>query len=475
MYKEKWNWNDSLALRLRAHQIAKSAPGMDVDKLASIKMAIGLDYSSNGDHRNAKCFSHDALNLYQSKYGSGHLNCCLAMENKAIVHIAYGEAYEAEKLIEEAKKIRKKAGNINVMASENNRLIAAQIRGRKGEYTDAKRRYQKSFDILCGLRPRPTVLLSQVLREIGTMDLHCGNYLDALASLRKNLAMEIQSTQNLVPARTEFCFGQVYHQMGEYKEALKHYQTAILLCQRHDLMIIPDSYASIAAVYYDQGDYEASMREYRRSLEYLNSNFGEHHLFSWKTLAGIGKVYYSQGNYQEAVVQFKEAIRIVENENLTLRVDSAGPLSNLGLAYGQLGDYESSLRIHARALRIKDGHYESGEVKMNMAITFMHQGKLNKAIALLKDVLFFQEAGYGVDHIKTADTLMYLGLALQRQKQADAGEVYLTRCLRIHDKSFQPDHPRTLRVKALMDGNVRSGGREQPTISPGEESWCLLP
>jgi tetratricopeptide (TPR) repeat protein len=241
-------------------------------------------------------------------------------------------------------------------------------------------------------------------------------------------------------------------------------------------MIIPDSYASIAAVYYDQGDYEASMREYRRSLEYLNSNFGEHHIFSCKILTGIGKVHYSQGNYREAVVQFKEAIRILENGNRTTRIDSAGPLSNLGLAYGELGDYESSLRMHARALETKGGHKESGEVKMNMAITFMHQGKLNKAIALLQDALRVQETGYGVDHLKTADTLMYLGLALQRQKQADAGEIYLTRCLRIHDKSFRPDHPRTLRAKALMDGNVKSLDREQPTSFPEEEqTWCLLP
>ena len=77
------------------------------------------------------------------------------------------------------------------------------------------------------------------------------------------------------------------------------------------------------------------------------------------------------------------------------------------------------MKAHCACMLGLCGHYESGEVKMNMAITFMHQGKLNKAIALLKDVLFFQEAGYGVDHIKTADTLMYLGLALQRQKHAD--------------------------------------------------------
>lgn len=87
-----------------------------------------------------------------------------------------------------------------------------------------------------------------------------------------------------------------------------------------------------------------------------------------------------------------------------------------------------------------------------------------------------QEAGYGIDHLETVDTLMHLGLALKRQDQCEAGEVYTTRCLRIYEKSYLPDHPRTSRARAVIDEVVKSDGKPRQKNPSDDEckSWSLV-
>ena len=139
------------------------------------------------------------------------------------------------------------------------RTTSGIFRYLKGDYFGAIQLYGEAIRMLRGITPPPAPLLVETSREIGLAKFRCGKFLNALQLLWKSMAMEENITPKFTNARTVWYSGTVYHEMGEYEKALKEYQTAIAPSEQASRMMIHDSIASIAEVFYDQGDYDAAI------------------------------------------------------------------------------------------------------------------------------------------------------------------------------------------------------------------------
>ena len=88
---------------------------------------------------------------------------------------------------------------------------------------------------------------------------------------------------------------------------------------------------------------------------------------------------------------------------------------------------------------------------MGTAITYMHQGKYEKAIRQMRQVLSVHETTFGVDHINTARAVMYVGLILRSKGCNAEAEEYLTRCQSILESKLGHDHPRLPKLRETIE------------------------
>jgi hypothetical protein len=97
------------------------------------------------------------------------------------------------------------------------------------------------------------------------------------------------------------------------------------------------------------------------------------------------------------------------------------------------------------------GHIDSYEVITGTAVAYMHQGKYEKAIRQMRQVLSAYEARYGVGHIKTARAVMYFGLVLHFKGCDTEADEYLTRCQSILESKLGHDHPWLLKLRETIE------------------------
>jgi tetratricopeptide (TPR) repeat protein len=152
-------------------------------------------------------------------------------------------------------------------------------------------------------------------------------------------------------ARTLVYLARAKQSLGEVKDALEHYRTALHL-------------------YTEVGDRVGLVA----------------------TLNNIGLVYDGLGNRHQALRYFHQALSITEE--IDDRAGLATTLSNIGLVYENLGDRQQALRYFHQALPIQQEVGDrAGErvTRYNMAMLYRGQGQLAEAVAALRQVVALEE------------------------------------------------------------------------------------
>ena len=210
-------------------------------------------------------------------------------------------------------------------------------------------------------------------------------------------------------------------------------------------------------------EYEAAMREYQRTLQIKNSVFGEDHQFTANVIGSIGNVQTCQKNYAEALASHQHALRILEKSLGASHLETYPPVDEHWHQLRQTRRLRNGDRllqsgiVYFGSVNVELGILILTSVILGTAATCMHQGKYEKAIRQMRQVLSAYEARYGVGHINTARAVMYVGLVLHFKGCDAEADEYLTRCQSILESKLGHDHPwlRELRETIEEEMNLK--------------------
>jgi len=182
----------------------------------------------------------------------------------------------------------------------------------------------------------------------------------------------------------------------------------------------------MAAVYFQNGDYEMALKEAKRAVE-IHSNYKEAHYC-------LGTTYNKMGHYDKAIVEFTRALRIHP------RYPSA--LLNLGTSYHNLKRYDKAIEVYKHLISIRSDYAEAYN---NLGISYYFKGMVEMATRAYLHALELKP-----DY---AEVYKNLGVLYYKKKgDVKRSAYYLKKSLEL-----DPRQPEARQIRALLQFVMKRG------------------
>jgi tetratricopeptide (TPR) repeat protein len=271
--------------------------------------------------------------------------------------------------------------------------------------------------------------------------------------------------------------GEVYANLGLYKEAEKHLRRALVLrsyeggreaeCEATPLMTL------LGHVARQRGDGPEARRLYEQAIVAKRRLFGPRALPLAEDLNGLGLVAAEAGDPSGAARYFAEATAIARRAGRAGRRSLADGLNNQGWLARRQGDLETAQARLGESLRLSrellgEDHPETVRVRSNLASILFQRGDLEGAESSYREILAVRRHLLGPDHPDIARTLNYLGTVEETRGRLAAAEgsfrEALTMCRRL-------DPPQELTAALALDG-LAAIARRRGNLAAAEAAYA---
>ncbi len=286
---------------------------------------------------------------------------------------------------------------------------------------------------------------------------------EAKIALREGLLRDLPESDETLAARAELLYtlGTLYAAKQDYKMALKRFKQALAIFENlSDTKKQSWCYNSIGNVYADLGHYKDAKAAYHRAID-LDHDYG----YPWHGLGNvysaqdhykeaekvynkaleiggfpdegarvyisIGNVYYQQGRYEDAETTYRKAI--------DLDSESAWPYKNLGLVYEKQEKYEQAAKFYKQAIERHKNSEDQALSWRNLGDVYTILSRYDDALAAFQNALDhdpdYAYAYYGMGNVyrvlgRYDDALAAYQNALNRDPDAAIAHSSLAAVLR---------------------------------------------
>ncbi len=185
------------------------------------------------------------------------------------------------------------------------------------------------------------------LGHLGNVYNDLGNYRQAMSYYQKHLIivceLNLRNDEGIVLSN----LGTVYQALGDYQAAVEYYQHALSIVQEvNDYSMEGTILNNLGGIYSNVGDYKQAIACHQQSLKLIakiNNSYDEQ-----AALSGLGQVHYLLGNYDLAIEYYRQVLILVQEIS-----DCKGEiqiLSDLGLIYHAWGNYEQAIDYYQQGL-----------------------------------------------------------------------------------------------------------------------------
>ncbi|MES2138127.1 MAG: tetratricopeptide repeat protein [Bacteroidota bacterium] len=212
-------------------------------------------------------------------------------------------------------------------------------------------------------------------------------------------------------------------------KALEYSNQALELSQKNDFKKgIGNSYTTMAAVYFLQGNFEKALNFYYKSLA-IRESIGDKPGIAGN-LNSIGNVDINQGHYEKGLKNYLKSLEIWE----LLGDKKSMPLNNIAASYFYLGNYENALKYYLKALKTFE---ELGNREL-MINPLLGVGNVYKAMGDYKNALIYYKQSLAIgSSVKSqsgiAKSLTSIGIIYEKLQNNDTALVYYLESLKINE------------------------------------------
>ena len=210
-----------------------------------------------------------------------------------------------------------------------------------------------------------------------------GRPLEALSTLRKNLAFHQERGDKAGMARDRFQIGSCLHSIGEQATALDHYLQALDDAQRNGVPeLVPAILGSIGMLYGEQGQQDTAIAYYERAVQASSrSPYRGAHVSPTCNIAGF---LLSRGEPTRALRIVQKALEELgsgefHDERTVLH-------RQLGIIYRELGDLESAVKEGERSIQYNANVSSKGLAWVELGHTWLRRDQPAKALACARAV-----------------------------------------------------------------------------------------
>jgi signal transduction histidine kinase len=227
----------------------------------------------------------------------------------------------------------------------------------------------------------------QAYLDIGVAHYFMGEYMEALRHYEFAMEVAVELGDKQFISKTRNNIGVLYFVWGEHDLALENYlQGLALQLEVGDKVGAARSYNNIAGVHQTAGRYESALEYYDQAIQ-LYREVGNLALEA-STLNNIGLVRYEQGNYQEGIVPLERAL--VLGRELNDKPGEALSLNNIGMILAKLDRSREAEEHFTEALEIRReiGDRQGESVSLQyLGSTLVATGDMEAGIPLLEEAL----------------------------------------------------------------------------------------
>lgn len=180
---------------------------------------------------------------------------------------------------------------------------------------------------------------------------------------------------------------------GEFDDALKQVQAAQSLLEEapdtetgteEAVKLKANLFHDLAAVYDEMENADEALKNYQLAVELQEKHFGRRHEETAETISNIAAAYDRVGNQEEALKYFEEALDIRRELFGEEHVETATSINNIGTSYYEAKKYTDAIFYLEKAVEVRlkvlgHEHPDTADSLYNLAICLVNLKKLKTA------------------------------------------------------------------------------------------------
>ncbi len=299
---------------------------------------------------------------------------------------------------------------------------------------EALRYYRLAVDCLLKTNS-PIEQRIQLYSGLGAVQSFVADYDGALNAYRAALELSRTTGKRQLPrhiAEIMRRIGRVYERRGDYAEALRWMEEALVELDRDPGAARSEERArvlnDIGWVHYRRGEFEEAYQWRMRSLQMIEGT--DHYSEMASAYAGLVALFTRKGDWDRALAYGEKGLRLRETIGDTFGISQSH--TSLGAIAGEQCDWDRALRHFEQALEIKQRIGDVGGIARlnnNLGFLYLEKGDSVRAARYCQDALAIAEK------IKNGNltclALNNLGSVHIQRRQFDEAIPYLTRCLSV--------------------------------------------
>jgi len=240
-------------------------------------------------------------------------------------------------------------------------------------------------------------------------------------------------------------FGDVLREMGKFDLAEKFYRRLLEESPPSGRPLC-DLYYSLGSVMEDKGDYDSSLRFFKKSLEIQIRLNPSDYVYISSIYNCIGGVHWKKSDYSEALDWYKKGIELFKQANDENCIQMAHLYSGIALVYDNQKKYSEALDNYNRSITISEKHLPSdhpdiGTLYDNIGIIYRCLDQYDLAMKYHNQSLQIRQKALPSHHPLIALNYKNIGLLHENKGELTEALVYLEKAATIYRQSLSLQHP----------------------------------
>ncbi|CAF1266101.1 unnamed protein product [Didymodactylos carnosus] len=345
----------------------------------------------------------------------------------------------------------------------------AAAKAQKGYYDQALQTYQISYDLLMQANPPRLWPSASVLSDIGGVFSNKGQYKQATEYHNRaiNIREQLSDYRGLATSLENMAI--IFKKQGDYDCSLAN----LTKCLEFRKKLYPEEHEQIAnclmrtaGVYRDRNELNLALDYEKQALKINEQCLPGGHPRIAESLHYIGQTLYFQGRFDEALDYYMRSLNMRERAFATTgeHPTVATSLSSIGMIYYSKNEFTLALEYYRRAMKIREtfGLMDSDQAAttlMKIGMALCKQEKYEEALPYYKQSLEVKEKVFPFGHFEIVDCLTNLGNAYRDMGNFDQAFQYFQQAKEHVEFETVPKKMNFIRLSRLTDNMGIAIGR----------------